>query len=32
MLAWFDPQKKMYCENPIHEQLEVDNRIAIFCI
>lgn len=23
VLGWFDPQKKMYRENPIHEQVEV---------
>jgi predicted DNA-binding protein with PD1-like motif len=28
VLAWFDPQKKMYLENPIHEQVEVASMIG----
>ena len=31
-LAWFDPQKKMYCENLIHEQLEVGSMIGDFAL
>lgn len=32
VLAWFDPQKKMYCENPIHEQVEVGSMIGDFAL
>jgi predicted DNA-binding protein with PD1-like motif len=32
VLAWFDPQKKMYCENPIHEQVEVASMIGDFAL
>jgi len=32
VLAWFDPQKKMYCENPLHEQLEVGSMIGDFAL
>ena len=32
VLGWFDPQKKMYCENPIHEQLEVGSMIGDFAL
>jgi len=32
VLAWFDPQKKMYLENPIHEQVEVASMIGDFAL
>jgi len=32
VLAWFDPKKKMYCENPIHEQLEAASMIGDFAL
>lgn len=32
VLGWFDPQKKMYCENPIHEQLEAASMIGDFAM
>jgi predicted DNA-binding protein with PD1-like motif len=32
VLAWFDPQKKMYRENPIHEQVEVASMIGDFAL
>ena len=31
-LAWFDPQRKMYCENPINEQLEVASMVGDFAL
>ncbi len=31
-LAWFDPQKKMYLANPIHEQVEVASMIGDFAL
>jgi predicted DNA-binding protein with PD1-like motif len=31
-LAWFDPQKKMYCENPMNEQLEVASMVGDFAL
>ena len=30
VLAWFDPQKKLYCENPMNEQVEVGSMIGDF--
>lgn len=32
VLAWFDPQKKMYLENPIHEQVEVASMVGDFAL
>src|SRR5262245_49516780 len=32
VLAWFDPQKKMYKENPFNEQLEVASMIGDFAL
>jgi predicted DNA-binding protein with PD1-like motif len=32
VLAWFDPQKKVYCENPIQEQVEVGSMIGDFAL
>lgn len=32
VLAWFDPQKKMYRENPIHEQVEVATMTGDFAL
>jgi predicted DNA-binding protein with PD1-like motif len=32
ILAWFDPQKKMYKENPYNEQLEVASMIGDFAL
>lgn len=32
VLAWLDPQKKMYRENPIHEQVEVAAMIGDFAL
>jgi predicted DNA-binding protein with PD1-like motif len=32
VLAWFDPQKKMYKENPYNEQLEVAAMIGDFAL
>lgn len=32
VLAWFGPQKKMYLENPIHEQVEVASMIGDFAL
>ena len=32
VLAWFDPKTKMYCENPIHEQLEAASMIGDFAL
>ena len=32
VLAWFDPKKKMYCENPIHDQLEAASMIGDFAL
>ncbi len=31
-LGWFDPQKKMYKENPLNEQLEVASMIGDFAL
>lgn len=30
--AWLDPQKKMYRENPIHEQIEVASMVGDFAL
>ena len=32
VLAWFDPQQKMYRENPIHEQVEVATMTGDFAL
>lgn len=32
VLAWFDPQKKMYRENRIHEQVEVATMVGDFAL
>jgi predicted DNA-binding protein with PD1-like motif len=32
VLGWFDPQKKMYRENPIHEQVEVATMTGDFAV
>lgn len=32
ILGWFDPQKKMYKENPYNEQLEVASMIGDFAL
>jgi len=32
VLAWFDPQKKLYCENPMNEQLEVASMVGDFAL
>lgn len=32
VLAWFDPQKKMYRENPINEQIEVASMVGDFAL
>lgn len=32
VLGWFDPQKKMYRENPIKEQVEVAAMIGDFAL
>jgi hypothetical protein len=32
VLGWFDPQKKMYRENPIHEQVEVAAMTGDFAL
>ena len=31
-LGWLDPQKKMYRENPIHEQIEVASMVGDFAL
>lgn len=32
ILAWFDPEKKMYRENPINEQIEVASMVGDFAL
>lgn len=32
VLAWFDPQKKMYRENPINEQIEAASMVGDFAL
>jgi predicted DNA-binding protein with PD1-like motif len=32
VLGWFDPEKKMYCENSFNEQLEVASMIGDFAL
>jgi predicted DNA-binding protein with PD1-like motif len=32
VLGWFDPQKKMYRKNPIHEQVEIASMIGDFAL
>lgn len=32
VLGWFDPQKKMYRENPVHEQVEVAMMTGDFAL
>jgi predicted DNA-binding protein with PD1-like motif len=32
VLAWYDPQKKMYRENPINEQIEVASMVGDFAL
>jgi uncharacterized protein len=32
VLGWFDPQKKMYRENPVHEQVEVATMTGDFAV
>lgn len=32
VLGWFDPKKKMYCENSFHEQLEAAAMIGDFAM